>query len=84
MQKKIYVAGMFDDDSANKVGAAVSAVAGVISCTANALKAQVLVDFDENVGGIEASIASAIEANGIQVLGWFMLFLTDMHYSKVL
>ena len=69
MQKKIYVAGMFDDDSANKVGAAVSAVACVTSCTANALKAQVLVDFDENVGGIEASIASAIEANGIQVLG---------------
>ena len=74
MQKKIYVAGMFDDDSANKVGAAVSAGAGVTSCTANALKAQVLVDFDENVGGIEAAIASAIEANGIQVLGWFMLF----------
>ena len=74
MQKKIYVAGMFDDDSANKVGAAVSAVAGVTSCTENALKAQVLVDFDENVGGIEAAIASAIEANGIQVLGWFMLF----------
>ena len=69
MQKKIYVAGMFDDDSANKVGAAVSAVAGVTRCTANALKAQVLVDFDENVGGIEAAIASAIEANGIQVLG---------------
>ena len=69
MQKKIYVAGMFDDDSDNKVGAAVSAVAGVTSCTANALKAQVLVDFDENVGGIEAAIASAIEANGIQVLG---------------
>lgn len=69
MQKKIYVAGMFDDDSANKVGAAVSAIAGVTGCTANALKAQVLVDFDEGVGGIEAAITSAIEANGVQVLG---------------
>lgn len=69
MQKKIYVAGMFDDDSANKVGAAVSAIPGVSSCTANALKAQVLVDFDEGVGGIEDAITSAIEANGVQVLG---------------
>ena len=57
MQKKIYVAGMFDDDSANKVGAAVSAIAGVTSCSANALKAQVLVDFDEGVAGIEAAIS---------------------------
>lgn len=69
MQKKIYVAGMFDDDSANKVGAAVSAVAGVTSCSANALKAQVLVDFDEGVAGIEAAINAAIEANGASVLG---------------
>ncbi|MBP5588614.1 MAG: cation transporter [Treponema sp.] len=69
MQKKIYVAGMFDDDSANKVGAAVSAVAGVTNCTANAQKAQVLVDFDESVAGIEGAINSAIEANGVQVLG---------------
>lgn len=69
MQKKIYVAGMFDDDSANKVGAAVSAIAGVTSCTANALKAQVLVDYDESTAGIDAAITSAIEANGVQVLG---------------
>lgn len=68
MQKKIYVAGMFDDDSANKVAAAVGAVAGVTNCSALALKAQVLVDFDESVAGIEAAINSAIEANGIQVL----------------
>ena len=69
MQKKIYVAGMFDDDSAKKVGESVSAVAGVTSCTANAMKAQVLVDFDEGVAGIEAAINSAIESNGVQVLG---------------
>ncbi|MBP5403083.1 MAG: cation transporter [Treponema sp.] len=69
MQKKIYVAGMFDDDSANKVGAAVSGVAGVTHCEANASKAQVLVDFDEGVAGVEAAINSAIEANGVQVLG---------------
>ena len=69
MQKQIYVAGMFDDDSANKVGAAVSAIAGVTSCSANALKAQVLVDFDEGAAGIEAALNSAIEANGASVLG---------------
>lgn len=69
MQKKIYVAGMFDDDSANKVGAAVSAVAGVTACTATAAKAQVLVDFDEGTAGIEDAINAAIEANGVQVLG---------------
>lgn len=69
MQKKIYVAGMFDDDSANKVGAAISAISGVTSCTANALKAQILVDFDESVSGIEDTINAEIESNGIQVLG---------------
>lgn len=69
MQKKIYVAEMFDDDSASKVGAAVKAVAGVTNCEPNAAKAQVLVDFDESVAGIEASINSAIESTGVQVLG---------------
>ena len=69
MQKKIYVAGMFEEDCANKVSAAVSAVAGVTSCTANALKAQVLVDFDESVAGIEDAINAAIESNDVQVLG---------------
>ncbi len=68
MQKKIYVAGMFDADSANKIGAAVSAIAGVSNCTANPDKAQVLVDFDESVSGIEDAINSAIVANGAQVL----------------
>ena len=32
MQKKIYVVGMFDDGTAGKVQAAVSAVAGVTNC----------------------------------------------------
>ena len=34
MQKKIYVVGMFDDGTAGKVQAAVSAVAGVTNCVA--------------------------------------------------
>lgn len=69
MQKKIYVAGMFDDDSANKVNGAVSAVAGVTSCAANASKAQVLVDFDEGTAGIEDAINAAISSCGVDVLG---------------
>lgn len=69
MQKKIYVAGMFDDDSENKVNGAVSAVAGVISCAANASKAQVLVDFDEGTAGIEDAINAAISSCGVDVLG---------------
>ena len=68
MQKKIYVAGIFDDDTARKVDTAVKSVAGVASCTANASKAQVLVDFDESVGGIEDAINSAISSIGIEVL----------------
>ena len=47
MQKKIYVVGMFDDDSANKVQSAVAGVAGVTSVVASTEKSQVLVDFDE-------------------------------------
>lgn len=69
MQKKIYVDGMFDPDVASKVGAAVSAVAGVTSCDANPDKSQVLVDFDESVGGIEDAITAAISSQGIEVLG---------------
>ncbi|MBQ9494229.1 MAG: heavy-metal-associated domain-containing protein [Treponema sp.] len=68
MQKKIYVAGMFDDDSAAKVEAAVRAIAGVTEVTANASKAQVLVDFDENTADIENAINSAIISAGIDVL----------------
>lgn len=69
MQKKIYVSGMFDDDSASKVNAAVSAVAGVANCAANASKAQVLVDFDEGTAGIEDAINAAISSCGVDVLG---------------
>lgn len=69
MQKKIYVAGLFDDDTASKVNAAVSAIAGVTSCAANASKAQVLVDFDESTAGIEDAINSAISGTGVEVLG---------------
>ncbi len=69
MQKKIYVDGMFDPDTAAKVKAAVSGVAGVASCDANPDKSQVLVDFDEGVGGIEDAINNAISSTGIAVLG---------------
>ncbi|MBP3709991.1 MAG: cation transporter [Treponema sp.] len=68
MQKKIYVAGMFDDNSAAKVDAAVRAIAGVTEVTANASKAQVLVDFDENTAGIDDAINNAIASVGVDVL----------------
>ena len=57
MQKKIYVVGMFDDETAGKVQAAVAAVAGVTNAVANCEKSQVLVDFD---GADEAAIDAAI------------------------
>lgn len=66
MQKKIYVVGMFDDATAGKVQAAVSAVAGVTSCVASAEKSQVLVDFE---GGIDDAINAAISSAGVEVLG---------------
>ncbi|MBR1537126.1 MAG: cation transporter [Treponema sp.] len=69
MQKKIYVDGMFDPAVASKVDAAVKAVAGVTNCNANPDKSQVLVDFDESVGGIEDAINAAITSTGIAVLG---------------
>ncbi|MBQ5470464.1 MAG: heavy-metal-associated domain-containing protein [Treponema sp.] len=69
MQKKIYVAGMFDPDTASKVDAAVKAVAGVTNVVANPDKSQVLVDFDESTGGIEDAINSAISSTGVEVLG---------------
>lgn len=66
MQKKIFVDGMFEDDTAQKVVAAVKAVAGVTNCEANPMKAQVLVDFyGADEGAIDAAIASA----GVTVLG---------------
>lgn len=69
MEKKIYVAGMSCEECEKKVNAAVSAVTGVTSCKANALKAQVLVDFDENTSGIEDAITAAISDCGYDVLG---------------
>ncbi len=68
MQKKIYVAGMFDDDTAAKIGDAVKVVSGVTNVVANASKAQVLVDFDEGVAGIEDAINKAISSTGVDVL----------------
>ena len=68
MEKKIYVDGMFDPDSAAKVNAAVSSVAGVRSCSANPDKSQVLVDLDESVGGVEEAISAAISGAGVAVL----------------
>ena len=67
MQKKIYVVGMFDDGTAAKVQAAVSAVAGVTNCVANCEKSQVLVDYDD--AGAEAAITTAISGCGVDVLG---------------
>ena len=67
MQKKIYVVGMFDDGTAGKVQAAVSAVAGVTNCVANCEKSQVLVDYDD--AGAEAAINAAISCCGVDVLG---------------
>mgnify|MGYP002623978265 CR=1 FL=1 len=65
MEKKIYVDGMFDSDTAEKVQAAVSAIAGVSKCVADPNKSQVLVEFD----GDEAAITAAIEGSGVSVLG---------------
>lgn len=67
MQKKIYVVGMFDDETAGKVQSAVSAVAGVTNCVASCEKSQVLVDYDD--AGAEVAINSAISGCGVDVLG---------------
>ena len=66
MQKKIYVAGMFDGDTAKKVEDAVRAVSGVTSVTTSPEKAQVLVDYADD--GVLAAINSAISALGVDVL----------------
>lgn len=66
MQKKIYVAGMFDDDTAAKVDAAVKAVAGVASVKADPAKSQVLVDYGDT--SCEAAINAAISGTGVEVL----------------
>ncbi len=66
MQKKIYVAGMFDGDTAKKVEDAVRAVSGVTSVTASPDKAQVLVDYGDEA--VLTAINAAISALGIDVL----------------
>ncbi|EPF27562.1 hypothetical protein HMPREF1221_00376 [Treponema socranskii subsp. paredis ATCC 35535] len=66
MQKKIYVAGMFDGDTAKKVEDAVRAVSGVTSVTASPDKAQVLVDYGDE--SVLPAINAAISALGIDVL----------------
>ena len=66
MQKKIYVAGMFDGDTAKKVEDAVRALSGVASVTASPDKAQVLVDYGDEA--VLTAINAAISALGIDVL----------------
>ena len=67
MDKKIYVEGLEEDKEA-AINSAVGAVAGVSACKATAMKAQVLVTFDESVGGIEDAINAAISSLGVTVL----------------
>lgn len=67
MQKKIYVVGMFDEDTASKVQAAVAGVAGVTNAQANVDKSQVLVDYDD--AGAEDAINNAISSCGVDVIG---------------
>ena len=68
MQKKIYVAGLIDEQGEQSVNQAVAAISGVTSCTASAMKAQVLVDYDEAVAGVEDSINQAIKGVVLEVL----------------
>lgn len=68
MQKKIYVAGLIDEGGEQAINQAVSAILGVTSCTASAMKAQVLVDFDESFEGVEDSISQTIAGAGLEVL----------------
>ena len=67
MQKKIYVVGMFDDATTNKVQDAVKGVAGVTNVVANCEKSQVLVDYDDAAS--EGSINDAISGCGVDVIG---------------
>ena len=67
MQKKIYVVGMFDGDTAKKVEDAVRAVNGVTSVTASPDKAQVLVDYGDEA--VVQLVNAAITSLGIDVLG---------------
>lgn len=66
MQKKIYVVGMDDAATADKVNEAVKAVAGVTGVTVSLEKCQVLVDYDS---ASDDAINSAISSTGVTVLG---------------
>ena len=68
MQKKIYVAGLIDEQGEQAVNQAVEAVTGVTSCMASSMKAQVLVDYDETVAGVEESINQVIQGVGLEIL----------------
>ena len=68
MQKKIYVAGLIDEQGEQSVNQAVTAIAGVTLCTTSAMKAQVLVDYDESVAGVEEAINQAIQSVGLEIL----------------
>ena len=67
MDKKIYVEGLEEDKEA-AINSAVGAVAGVSACKAAAMKAQILVTFDESVAGVEDAINAAISSLGVTVL----------------
>lgn len=68
MEKKIYVVGLDDEKQEASVAAAVKAVLGVSDCVVSALKAQVLVTFDESVGGVEDAVNNAIKSCSLDVL----------------
>ena len=68
MQKKIYVAGLIDEQGEQNVNQAMTSVAGVTSYTASAIKAQVLVDYDETVAGVEEAINQAVQGVGLEIL----------------
>ena len=68
MQKKIYVAGLIDEQGEQNVNQAMTSVVGVTSCTASAIKAQVLVDYDETVAGVEEAINQAVQGVGLEIL----------------
>ena len=68
MEQKIYVAGMTSPDDEKKVHEAVSALAGVKSCTVNFEKAQVALVLDESTAD-ENKIKAAITSCGFDVLG---------------
>ncbi len=69
MQKKVYVAGMDDQGTADKVSEAVKTVSGIQNVSCFIEKCQVCVDYDDSVSGIEDNINNAIASAGVTVLG---------------